>query len=730
MATLVFAGLGALIGGRVGSQIGAFIGQQVDAELFKGPAREGPRLKELEVQTSSYGTQIPAIYGSMRGAGTVIWATDLIERSNKNGGGKGRPSTIEYSYSVSMAVALSSRPAARLGRIWADGNLLRGAAGDLKTGGEMRFYQGHYDQPADPLIASIEGAGTCPAYRGLCYAVFEDLQLADFGNRIPSMTFEIFERDGSVSLCDIVASTAGETIDCEADEFVSGYALLGGDKRSALEPLTDNLPVNVRPMGDTLTIKAWGAGKPGRAVTIASHENSKKLKRPEQTAALQPAAQALAVRYYDPARDYQIGVQQSRLSDIGRVAQQIDLPAALSSAAARRLADMQLLYRKSARSGWSGYIMRDEKRIGAGDIIFDDAEGNPGGRSWQVTEVEHFGMVSRLSARRTISLSPAPSNEADGGRNVTTPDYVIGPTFLMLAELPALRSSDGGAPLVVAAASGTSPGWRRAILSRIVGSSVEQVGSTANAAAIAVLTGNTASHPAHVTDTANAIIVQMVNPQAELPQRETGLADLTAPIFWLDGEIIRAGKIDDLGGGQFRLAQLQRGCFGTESEIAAHQSGRPILLLNPDNLAQLNMDGISSGVQIEIEAMGLGDEQPVAASLNVSGKAIRPFAPVHGHVVKLADGHVSLSWIRRSRIDHGWQDSVDHPLDEDSEAYYVTAYDGEEPLAIFETSGPELLLSPAQLNSWIAKGTRAVTFEISQIGRFAKSPALSLTIVI
>src|SRR3546814_14722593 len=91
--------------------------------------RSGPRLSELDVQTSTYGSQVPQIIGAMRVAGTVIWATDLNENKQKSGGGKGRPSVTSYSYSVSFAVAISSRPILRVGRIWADGNLLRGQIG-------------------------------------------------------------------------------------------------------------------------------------------------------------------------------------------------------------------------------------------------------------------------------------------------------------------------------------------------------------------------------------------------------------------------------------------------------------------------------------------------------------------------------------------------------------------------------------------------------------------------
>ena len=46
---------------------------------------------DLSVQTSSYGSPIPRVYGTMRVAGTVVWATDLQEEEAIDGGGKGGP---------------------------------------------------------------------------------------------------------------------------------------------------------------------------------------------------------------------------------------------------------------------------------------------------------------------------------------------------------------------------------------------------------------------------------------------------------------------------------------------------------------------------------------------------------------------------------------------------------------------------------------------------------------
>lgn len=77
MATLVLTAVGGAVGGPVGAAIGAILGQQIDGRLFAPKGRQGPRLGDLAVQTSSYGSELPKIFGMMRVAGTVVWATDL-----------------------------------------------------------------------------------------------------------------------------------------------------------------------------------------------------------------------------------------------------------------------------------------------------------------------------------------------------------------------------------------------------------------------------------------------------------------------------------------------------------------------------------------------------------------------------------------------------------------------------------------------------------------------------
>ena len=211
MAALVLSAAGGWAGGLInpvlgmaGRMVGAVAGNMLDQKWF-GPGDqtiEGPRLADLDVMTSTEGAPIPRVYGRARLSGQVIWATDLEEAmtaqsasasdSGKGFGGGPKTTTNTYTYFANFAVGLCEGVIGRVGRIWADGKPL-----DI-TGLTIRVHRGAEDQAPDGLIVAKEGAGNAPAYRGLAYVVFERLPLADFGNRIPQLSFEIIRPIGQL----------------------------------------------------------------------------------------------------------------------------------------------------------------------------------------------------------------------------------------------------------------------------------------------------------------------------------------------------------------------------------------------------------------------------------------------------------------------------------------------------------------------------------------------------
>jgi hypothetical protein len=202
MATLVLSAAGAALGSSLGGSVlglsmsavgrfaGASLGRAIDQRVLGGGAQsiETGRLDRLRLSTAGEGQPIPQIFGRMRVGGHIIWATQFKEHVSKSGGGKGlspQPTIKEYSYSVSLAVALCEGEITSVNRIWADGAEI--SVHDVN----MVVYPGSRDQLPDPKMEAVEGVGAVPAYRGTAYVVFEDLDLSRFGNRVPQFSFEV-----------------------------------------------------------------------------------------------------------------------------------------------------------------------------------------------------------------------------------------------------------------------------------------------------------------------------------------------------------------------------------------------------------------------------------------------------------------------------------------------------------------------------------------------------------
>ncbi|WP_417310849.1 baseplate multidomain protein megatron [Devosia sp.] len=192
MATLALSVAGQVVGGAVGGPIGATIGRAlgamagsaVDAALFAEKPEPAPGA-DIRLTGSAEGGAIPRLYGWGRLGGNIIWATELEELAAETSGAKGTSEAEPREIVASFAVGFCMGEVARLGRIWADGQVLETA------GLNLRFYTGSETQDVDSLIEARQDPDAAPAYRGLCYLVFERLPLGLFGNRIPAISAEL-----------------------------------------------------------------------------------------------------------------------------------------------------------------------------------------------------------------------------------------------------------------------------------------------------------------------------------------------------------------------------------------------------------------------------------------------------------------------------------------------------------------------------------------------------------
>lgn len=231
----------AIAGGVIGSffgapQLGFLAGSLLGSVLFSGSNRGGPKLADLHVSSSTYGKPIIWGWGTGRVGGNIIQAGLLVQHAHTQGKGGALGTGTSYTYSSTHAVGLCATdftgPIQSVLKIWADTKLVYDATGQSgvsqnipgggggKGGGNhfpaaavvnggivsafnqlgvFRVYTGSTTQLPDAALEALQTDPTdqC-AYRGLAYVVMDDIDLENYGNRVPNWTFEVvFANNGN-----------------------------------------------------------------------------------------------------------------------------------------------------------------------------------------------------------------------------------------------------------------------------------------------------------------------------------------------------------------------------------------------------------------------------------------------------------------------------------------------------------------------------------------------------
>jgi hypothetical protein len=266
------------MGALYGAQLGMMAGGAIDPP--KGPTVEGPRLSDLTVQTSNYGASIPRVYGTVVLNGNLIWleGNRLKEsvtktKSGGKGGSKSKTTTRNYSYSATFAVGLCQGPIAGVRRIWIGPKLIYHAGATdpdtIVASNEAAqgfvLYLGTNTQQPDPRIQADVGVGNAPAWRGLAYLVFYDLELASYGNSLAGaqVRVEVIQPTATeaIALTTTTASSSqrtmelawiGESITGIGFEVVSSQYYI---ERLVATPSTADVAIS------TTLLPGYGAGK-------------------------------------------------------------------------------------------------------------------------------------------------------------------------------------------------------------------------------------------------------------------------------------------------------------------------------------------------------------------------------------------------------------------------------------------------------------------------------------
>lgn len=695
MATIVLGALGRAVGGPLGGIVGTLAGGFVDRAVFAGGrVRDVGRLASPVVQSSAYGEAMPFVYGRMRVAGNVIWSSGIDEAVDASGGGKGGPATNQYRYSASFAVGLAAREIVGIGRVWGDGRLIRDAQGMWSLPVQMRVHSGSERQEADPLIVAAEGGGGAPAYRGLAYVVFEDLSLADFGNRIPNLSFEIVADAGegldfggaATALVGKAAAAQGGAaplLNRGAFSALAGFvAARPGALSGNIQPIVDAMRAAVIEADGSLCLQRLSAEDVPDVTLDAAMEGQASVERADgrndgrsgsgsgaldrQMLAGGDGPDSFEIGHYAVDRDYLAGLQRVRRSAGQRVAQLV-LPVAMDAGNAKALAADLLVGSRAGRLTrvvrlpWQyldllpGMVVR----LAGSDAL------------WRIREQRFEAFVVSLSLERVGSVGAA-AMAGDSGRRQAFDDGPAGETQLVAVELPGLGGAVATAPRVQVFAAGASPRWRRAgvELSQDGGASYALAGAVTLPCVMGALTsplsgGATASWDRHgVLDVellSDAMWMESASPSAVLQGTNLAL---------VGSELLQFADVEAIGPRRFRLKTLLRGRFGTEAAAISHAPGQSFLLVRPGFPVEIDVPLDAIGRALEVRAAGVGDDGASIASIVVSGRALKPLSPAHLTLRREGDD-LAVIWKRRSRTGFAWLDFVDAPLGEEVERYEV-----------------------------------------------------------
>ncbi|MGH8520139.1 MAG: phage tail protein [Gammaproteobacteria bacterium] len=390
---------------------------------------------------------------------------------------------------------------------------------------------------------------------------------------------------------------------------------------------------------------------------------------------------AVSVHYIALKYDYQQGTQiKKRL--IGRSKDQVtvELPIALTNDSARQLANILMDNAWTERTHHALALAIDSIALDPADIItvnLDDGSSHV----LRLTKVD-FGAPGLLRLE-AVSEDVANYTSDAGAQADSIPPPVFDPianTRLELIDGPILQDIDNNAGFYYAMA-GRGPGWDGAMLYKSIdgGATYGVLDAMANAAAIGTASTALATGPATIWDNGNTVTVFLTQGTLASDTESNVLAGKNAAFLGVHGrwELIQWQTATLNAGGSYTLSKLLRGRKGTEHALGNHAIGDTFVALTRTTVDRAAMATSEIAIQRHYKAVSVGQnlQEATAQAFTNTGVGLECYSPVNIKGTRVANGDLTITWIRRTRAAGEWRDAVDVPLFETSELYDLEIWD-------------------------------------------------------
>ena len=528
-------------------------------------------------------------------------------------------------------------------------------------------------------------------------------------------------RISSVAVADLITAILGDHGLPAADVSRVGGSLMGylvgspATARAALEPVADLFGIAAFDKGGALAFRDENAtvGVATQIEALVVPDNAPALERVRAAAAELPDAAELS--FVEPFHEYQTSVARTVLPEANAGGNRsIGISGGLEDGAAAAVLEDWLRRKHLARDSVGFSVPASEVEIVPGALVRLAGES----RAFLVTDVEE-GLSRKVNARRIGRVSPAPWRASRQTR-IVAPPAIAGAPYAVTLDLPAMP---GGQDQFRIAAYARP--WR----SQVVYVSPEESGFAHTAtistpSTLGALGDSLGAGPSGRVDNRSSITVSLYHGElASVPSIQMLNGANVAAVGADNGawEIVQFGDAEEIAPSMWRLSGLLRGQFGTEdAALAGASSGATFVLLN-NSVVRSGLAPELAGLPLnwKVGPSGYSLADPVFVGLSDVGglRARMPLSPVHLRQKREPDSGLTLTWIRRGRIDADNWLAEDIPLGEEFERYRVEIGPvGGPATRVIEVSSPSWTYPADQIGSDFPMRPMPVEVVVRQIG--------------
>jgi Putative phage tail protein len=518
----------------------------------------------------------------------------------------------------------------------------------------------------------------------------------------------------------------------DVDGFTDGYVIsTPSSARAALEPLAslyrfDGIAssgllrfVSVDPRQITmLTDNDLVPDKDGSLATVILSQESE-------------LPREIRLSFSDSEKDYRLATSASRRLAVTSKREVTSDPSVITTRAeAQRLAEQMLTDTWAERQRATFSMRPGLMALEPGDCVSLSSIGHQG--VFRITRITDRG-VREIEAQTVDTLSV----DLAAGASLSTPAQApqqAGPANVFAVDLPVIS---GDTPILQALAASANP-WpgSLAVWRSPDGISWTNFGVIDRPATTGVTVSALGAGPLWRWDTINSVTVKLASGQFSSPGDFSALAgDVPLALQGADGswEVIAFAVADLVGDQTWRLSRLIRGIGGSEVNAArVLPAGARVVMLDKA-LLPIASGAASLGAawQWRVVASTLDYMHPTAVALTTTAgsAALLPLSVVNATAKRTASG-ITVSFMRRGRIEADAWGQAEIPLEESAERYEMDIYKNGSVVRTLSVTGTPAILYPSAFETAdFGTAQTRISVAIFQIGdAVGRGAALSVTL--